>query len=198
MRLFLLPLLFAATTLFAIDPAERSVGSPNAPLTLEVYSDFQCPHCARLHFGAIKMALSDCIASGKVRIVYRDFPLPQHPYARKAAQLADAASRIGRYERVCDTLFRTQEQWGRTGDIEGAIGRELSPEEWTKIHKILSDPKAMAEINREIDADLALGTKVPLTETPTMILSGKGRKYPVIGDVSYDRLKILVDGLMVK
>jgi protein-disulfide isomerase len=198
MRLLLLSLFFAATALFATDSIGKSAGLPNAPVTLEVFSDFQCPHCARLHFGALKQALGDCVASGKVKIVYRDFPLPQHQFARKAAQYADAAGRIGRYERICDALFRTQEDWGRTGDVEGTVAKELSPAEMAKLRKILSDPKSMAEINRDIDADLALGGKIPLSETPTMILTGNGKRYPVVGDVRYDLLKQLIDRLMIK
>lgn len=198
MRLILLPLFFCAAALAATDSADRSAGMPNAPVTLEVFSDFECPHCAKLHFGALKEALGDCVASGKVRIVYRDYPLPQHQYARKAAQFADAAARIGRYERICDALFRTQEQWARTGDIEGSVGKELTPAELARLHKVLADPKAMAEINSEIDADMALGNKIPLSETPTMILSGGGKRYPIKGDVRYDWLKQLVNSLPVK
>src|SRR5580698_1265192 len=129
MRLLILPLLFLATTLFATESAERTVGSATAPVTLDVYSDFQCPHCARLHFGALKEALGDCVASGKVRIVYHDFPLPQHQYARKAAQYAGAGARIGRYERICDTIFKNQDAWGQTGDIESFVSRELTAPE---------------------------------------------------------------------
>jgi protein-disulfide isomerase len=198
MRVSLVTLLFTATALFAADSVERSAGQPNAPVTLQVFSDFQCPHCARLHFGALKEALTDCVASGKVRIVYRDFPLQQHPFARKAAQYADAAARIGRYERICDTLFRTQEEWGRTGDVEGAMSKELTPAEMARVRKILSDPKSLAEINGEIDADMALGAKIPLAETPTMILSGGGKTYPIKGDVRYDLLKQLINTLPVK
>ena len=196
MRLILLPLLFAATTLFALDSADRTVGSPTAPLTLEVWSDFQCPHCARLHFGALKEALGDCVASGKVRIIYRDFPLGQHPYARKAALYADAAAQIGRYERICDTLFRTQEAWGITGDVEGTVAKELTPDEMNKVRKILADPKKLAEINSQIDADLALGRKIPLESTPTMLLTGKGKRYPITGDVRYDLLKRMIDTIV--
>jgi protein-disulfide isomerase len=198
MRLLIMPILFAASALFAGDSIDKSAGLPNAPVTLEVFSDFQCPHCARLHFGALKQALGDCVASGKVKIVYRDFPLPQHQYARKAAQYADAAGRIGRYERICDALFRTQEDWGRTGDVEGTVAKELTPAEMAKLRKVLSDPKSMAEINRDIDADLSLGGKIPLSETPTMILTGNGKRYPVIGDVRYDLLKQLIDRMMIK
>ncbi|HTB15265.1 MAG TPA: thioredoxin domain-containing protein [Bryobacteraceae bacterium] len=196
MRLLYFSLLFAAGTLFASEQADRTVGSPNAPVTLEVWSDFQCPHCAQLHFGAIKQAIGDCVASGKVRIVFRDYILPQMPYSRKAAQYADAASRIGKYERICDTLFRTQQEWGRTGDVEGAVAKDLTPAEMAKVRKILADPKALAEINAEIDADMALARKIPLESTPTMILSGKGKRYPITGDARYDLLGRLIDTIV--
>jgi protein-disulfide isomerase len=196
MRRLLLPLLFAATALFAADSAGRSAGSPNAPATLEVFSDFQCPHCALLHFGALKEALGDCVASGKVRIVYRDYPLPQHPFARKAAQYADAAARIGRYERICDALFRTQEEWGRSGDVDGTVAKELTPAEMAKVRKILADPKTLGEINREIDADKELGNKIPLNSTPTMLLTGNGKRYPITGDTRYDLLKQLINTIV--
>lgn len=196
MRFIFLSLLFAATMLFATDQAERTVGSPNAPVTLEVWSDFQCPHCALLHFGAIKEAMGDCVASGKVRIVFRDFILPQMPYSRKAAQYADAAARIGRYERACDTLFRTQQEWGRTGDVEGTLAKELTPGEMAKVRKIVADPKSFAEINAEIASDMALAQKIPLESTPTMILSGRGKRYPLSGDVRYDLLGRLIDTIV--
>jgi protein-disulfide isomerase len=196
MRLHILPLLFAASALFATDQADRTVGSPNAPVTLEVWSDFQCPHCAQLHFGAIKQAMGDCVAAGKVRIVFRDFILPQMPFSRKAAQYADAAARIGRYERVCDTLFRTQQEWGRTGDVDGTLAKELTPAEMGKVRKIVADPKSLAEINAEIDADMALARKIPLESTPTMILSGRGKRYPLTGDVRYDLLGQLIDTIV--
>jgi protein-disulfide isomerase len=196
MRLTILPLLFAATTMFADGIADRTVGAPNAPVTLEVFSDFQCPHCALLHFGAIKEAMSDCVASGKVRIVFRDYPLPQHQYSRKAALYANAAARIGKYERVCDALFRKQEEWGRTGDIEGTVAKELTAPELAKLHKILADPKAVADINRDMEVDLALGGKIPLTATPTMIISGNGRRFPITGDARYDFVKQLVNTIV--
>jgi protein-disulfide isomerase len=196
MRPIFLSLVFAALALFATDQADRTVGSPNAPVTLEVWSDFQCPHCAQLHFGAIKQAMGDCVAAGKVRIVFRDFILPQMPFSRKAAQYADAAARIGRYERVCDTLFRTQQEWGRTGDVDGTLAKELTLAEMAKVRKIVADPKSLAEINAEIDADMALARKIPLESTPTMILSGRGKRYPLTGDVRYDLLGRLIDTIV--
>jgi len=196
MRLLLLPLVFAAAVFGATDSMDRSVGSPNAPVTLEVWSDFACPHCALLHFGAIKEATADCVQSGKVRIIFRDYilpPLPQRAYSRKAAQYADAAARIGRYARVCDGLFRAQQEWNRTGDVEGTVAKELSPAEMARVRKILADPKALAEINAEIDSDMELAKKIPLESTPTMILSGGGKRYPITGETRYSFLRGLVD-----
>ena len=196
MRLLVVSLIFAATSLFATNSADRTVGSPTAPVTLDVYSDFQCPHCARLHFGALKQALGDCVASGKVRIVYHDYIIPNHPYSRKAALYANAASRIGRYERICDTLFRTQEQWGVTGDVDGTVAKELNPTEMAKVRKMLADPKILAELNREIDDDMKVAGAIPLTETPTMLLLGKGKRYPITGDVRYDLLRELINTIV--
>jgi protein-disulfide isomerase len=142
--------------------------------------------------------MGDCVASGKVRIVYHDFPLPGHPYARRAAEYAGAGARIGRYERICDSLFRTQEEWGRTGDIESSVVKDLTPAEVAKLRKVISDPKSLADIDHDIDADLALGNRIPLTETPTMILKGGGKTYPIKGDVRYDLLKQLINSLPVK
>jgi len=197
MRILIFTVLLAASALFASDQADRTVGSPNAPVTLEIWSDFQCPHCAQLHFGALKQAMSDCVPAGKVRIVFRDFILSQMPYSRKAAQYADAAAQIGRYERVCDTLFRTQQEWGRTGDVDAAVAKDFSPAEMGKIHKILADPKSLAEINSEIDADMALARKIPLESTPTMIISGRGKRYPITdGNVRYDLLSQLINTIL--
>ena len=67
-----------------------------------------------------------------------------------------------------------------------------------KVRKILADPKAMAEINHDIDADLALGARIPLAETPTIIVSGGGKRYPIRGDIRYDYLKQLINSMPVK
>ena len=61
-----------------------------------------------------------------------------------------------------------------------------------------STRKEREAINRDIDADLALGAKIPLAETPTIIVSGGGKRYPIRGDIRYDYLKQLINSLPVK
>lgn len=196
MRLSLLPLLLAAPLLTLHAQSNgKTVGSPNAPVTLEVFSDFECPHCKHLHDDTLKAALADSIKNGKVQLVRRDFPLSQHKYAREAARYANAAGRIGLYDKVCDQLFATQEEWqtgGKTpGDVDAVVARVLSPADMAKVRKLAMDP----QIDAEITHDMELGAKVPLNQTPTLVLTSKGKPYPVAGYVSYDILKKLIDSL---
>ncbi len=196
MRLSLLPLLLAAPLLtLHAQTNGKIIGSPKAPVTLEVFSDFECPHCKHLHDDTLKAALADVIANGKVQLVRRDFPLSQHKFAREAARYANAAGRIGQYDKVCDQLFAAQEEWqtgGKTpGDVDAVVARVLSPADMAKVRKLVMDPEVDAEITRDMD----LGAKVPLNQTPTLVLKSKGKTYPVAGYVSYDILKKLIDSL---
>lgn len=69
----------------------KEFGSPTAPITVEVYTDYECPACAVLYQQAIPMLVSQYVQTGKVKMLHRDFPLTQHPYARLAARFANAA-----------------------------------------------------------------------------------------------------------
>lgn len=86
-----------------------SLGEPDALVTMIEFSDYQCPFCGRFFkqtFAAIKAQYID---TGKVRYVFRDFPLDQlHPQARKAAEAAHCAGEQGKYWEMHDTLFRNQ------------------------------------------------------------------------------------------
>src|SRR5471030_1135093 len=78
----------------------KAIGNPSAPLRLDLYSDFQCPHCKMLHETVLPAILRDYVATGKAYLVSREFPLNGHPYAREAAGYATAAARIGKYQPV--------------------------------------------------------------------------------------------------
>src|SRR6185437_5512103 len=194
-RLYLLPLLLVAP-LMAQQPANpKIIGSAKAPVTMDVYSDFECPHCKHLHDDALKMVIANDVAKGKVRVIIHDFPLSQHKYAREAARYAIAAGRIGEYQKVADMLFASQTEWGtggsKQGDVDEVVARVLTPAQMTKLRAMLKDPAIDAEITR----DMALGAQIPLTQTPTMVFTSKGKTYPVAGAVSYDILEKLIDSI---
>jgi len=86
-----------------------SLGKPDAPVTVIEFSDYQCPFCERFFAGTLPALKKDYIEAGKVRYVFRDFPLDSiHPQARKAAEAAHCAGEQGKYWEMHDTLFKNQ------------------------------------------------------------------------------------------
>src|SRR5580658_3913259 len=83
----------------------KETGSPTAPVTMEAYTDYECPHCARFYKDFMPQFTADYIQTGKVRFLHRDFPLTQHPHAVLAARFADAAGEIGYYDTVVNQIF---------------------------------------------------------------------------------------------
>ncbi|MGC1580735.1 MAG: thioredoxin domain-containing protein, partial [Candidatus Acidiferrales bacterium] len=64
----------------------KAIGSKTAPVTMEVFSDYQCPSCGTLYEQTLKPLISEYVASGKVYLVHHDFPLPMHKYGYEAAR----------------------------------------------------------------------------------------------------------------
>ncbi len=78
--------------------AYSTLGQPEAPVTLIEFSDYQCPFCRRFFQTTLPTLKTEYIDTGKLRYVFRDFPLDQiHPYARKAAEAAHCAGDQGKY-----------------------------------------------------------------------------------------------------
>ena len=82
--------------------AGHTMGPANAPVRILEFSDFQCPYCARLQptLQAIRAKYPD-----RVAVVYRHFPLADHPHAMQAALASECAAAQGRFERFHDILF---------------------------------------------------------------------------------------------
>ena len=98
--------------LFDDDP---KLGSDSAPIVIVEFSDFQCPFCAKFYsdsFGKIK---KDYVDTGKVQLIYRDFPLGFHQNAEKAALASQCADEQGKWEQMHDLIFQKQNQWANLG-----------------------------------------------------------------------------------
>jgi protein-disulfide isomerase len=184
MQLFASALLLAAFVISA--PAAqttstRATGPVAAAVRIDLFSDFQCPACKSLHEQTIKRVKEQFAMRGKLRLVHHDFPLPQHRYARPAAILAAAADRLGKYDEVADALFRQQESWSQSGNVDAVVDSVLTPEELKKLREIAKDPAILANIER----DIQLGQRMKVSSTPTMIVTHDGKPNPVVGVVSY-------------
>ena len=172
----------------------KTRGVPMAAVTIEVFSDFQCPACKALHEETLKPLVADYVDKGKVYLVHRDFPLPMHAYAREAACLACAAGRVGKYELIADTLFSSQGSWSKDGKVEDAVSRVLTPADAKKVLALSKTPEILAEVER----DAQKGRDAKLQQTPTMIVMHKSKTYPVAGVVSYPILRRFIDQLLTQ
>src|SRR5256886_10598019 len=106
-----------------------SLGRADAPVTPVEFSDFQCPFCGRVFATTLPALKQDYIDTGKLRYVFRDFPLDQlHPNARTAAAAAHCAGEQGKYWDMHDVLFQNQRalapaqlaEYARTVGVAGA------------------------------------------------------------------------------
>jgi protein-disulfide isomerase len=174
----------------------KSMGNPNAPMVMELYSDFMCPHCKHLHEDILPSIILDYVNTGKAYLIFREFPLaiPQHVYSRPAANYATAAARIGKYQAVTDVLFKNQTSWGMTGKVWETIAPVLTPDEQKKIQALVSDPSVLAEVQRDYDT----GQKAGVNQTPTVVLSHKTTRTPWAEWSSYPLFKSYVDELLKK
>jgi protein-disulfide isomerase len=173
------------------DP-HKTFGSKSAPITMEVFSDFQCPACKTLFTTTNRQLMDNYVTVGKVFLIHRDFPLPMHAYSKVAARYARAAAQIGKNEQVELALFQNQEKWEQTGDVDGAVAAVLSASEMAKVRALVKG----GTLDAAIDKDSALGQTYHVNQTPTTIIHAKGQTYPVVGIVTYDVLKTFLDQLL--
>lgn len=97
--------------------SEMSMGKANAPVTMIEYSSLACPHCAAFHRDTLPKIKTEYIDTGKVRLIYRDFPLGTPALA--ASMVARCAGR-DKFFGFLEILFRSQAQWSRSSNpLEG-------------------------------------------------------------------------------
>ena len=158
------------------DPA-KTLGGSNAPVVLEIFSSFDCPHCKILHDEVEPQLMRDYIVQGKVAVVNREFPLtgPYHPYARDAANYATAAGRIGKYQAVADALWKDQAVWAINGQVWETVASVLTLAEQKKVQSLVKDPGVLAEVQRDMED----GIKSGINSTPSIFLNAKGKRLPL-------------------
>ena len=184
--------LAAGHTVSGQSSTARAVGPVTAAVRIDLFSDFECPACKMLHEQTIKRVKEEYALKGKIRLVHHDFPLPMHKHARRAAALAAAADRLGKFDAVADALFLQQPTWSKSGAVDDVVDSVLTPEERKKIDQIAADPEIAAAIER----DVQLGTRTKVNSTPTMIITHNGKPQPVVGAVGYAALSKFLDSLL--
>ena len=173
-------------------PPEKTLGSRNAPIVMEVFSDYSCPVCRVFYMGAIRPMLEDYVATGKLLLIHRDFPLTGvagHEHSRQAALYETAAARIGKFEEVDAALYDKQPQWVRDGNVDAVVAAVLSPRDMKRVREMVEGGK----VDSYVDSDKALGTAKRINSTPTIYVTARGRTELVPGNVSYSLLRRYLD-----
>jgi protein-disulfide isomerase len=202
----------------ALPAPVKTYGSKTAPVTIEVFSDYECPACGNFYKTTLRAMIDDYVAAGKVYLVHRDFPLPMHQYSYQAARWANAAGRIGKFADVEGALFDNQAAWSVDGNMQKFISAAVSPRDFARLQKLMAGcpgpapasvkPAGMTTAQESsqgclldtfINQDVALGKQIPVTQTPTFVIFSKGQKISTVpGQISWDILKKFIDSLLAQ
>jgi protein-disulfide isomerase len=182
-----------------ISPAEltaaKSLGSRQAPITMEVFADYQCPQCRNFYETVTRQLIDNYVSTGKVYLIHRDFPLSMHTYSHQAARWLNAAAAAGMYDLVEPVLYDHQDEWGASGNIEQILAGALPPASMKKVRLIESSQSA--QLDAAVASDMALGTSRHVDGTPTIFVSHGGQTTELPpGGVSYPLLKQYLDYLL--
>jgi protein-disulfide isomerase len=147
-----------------------SKGEADAPVLMIEYSDYQCPYCGRYTQQTLPRIDEDYIQTGKVRYVFKDFPLSFHAQASLAAQAARCAGDQDAYWEMHDLLFADQEAWANdnAATVFSAQADRLGLDVSTFDTCLESGAYADA-----VQADLEEGMRVGVSGTPAFFVNGQ-------------------------
>ena len=154
-------------------------GSKTAGVTIVEFSDYQCPFCARVNptLAKIRDTYGD-----KVNIIFKDFPLPNHAQAPKAAEAAHCAAEQGKYWEMHDVMFANQRALEVPALKQSATGLGL---DMAKFNQCLDS----GQYASKVAAGAAQGDKLGVNSTPTLYINGR----PVIGAQPFEVFKAAID-----
>jgi protein-disulfide isomerase len=150
-----------------VSESDHVRGPVDAPTTIVEYGDYECPYCA-----AARRVLAELVVDGGVRLVFRNFPLPDiHPYALTAALAAEAAAAHGRFWEMHDLLLTNQARL-RDVDLAG-YARQLG----VPVAEAVGD--GAQPYGDKVEADFRSGVDSGVTGTPTLFVNGRVHSGPV-------------------
>ncbi len=163
-----------------VDAAGRPTrGAASSPVEIIEFSDFQCPYCERA-YPVIKRLLSTY--GDRIHVVHRNFPLPNHPNARPAAEAAACANEQGKFWEYHDRLFEHQDQLADPDLKQHAVEVGLDASKFGACFD-------MRKYQADIDADMAAGRDAGISGTPGFFINGR----PLDGAQPFENFKTIID-----
>ncbi|MEL6965118.1 MAG: DsbA family protein [Pseudomonadota bacterium] len=173
---------------WATDVIETAIGDLNAPVTIIEYSSLSCPHCANFHNNTYPELKKRYIDTGKVRMIFRDFPLNQ------PAVLATVVAHCGgseRYVGFIDVMFKTQATWAQSHDTVSELKKlaRLGGLREEQVDACLNDQSL---VDRILKGRLAWQQEHKVQSTPTFVINDE--VYP--GNRSIDEFAAIIEPLI--
>lgn len=180
------------TELLKVLPKEHVFGDKNAPVLFIEYASLSCPHCADFSREAFEKLKAEYIDSGKVKFVFRHFPLNQP--ALVAAMLTECQAVDGidaadeKYFSTLKVLFKTQDTWAFDDKFSEKLSAiaQLEGMSADRFQKCISDKSLQEKILRE---RMEAGKSLQLRSTPSFFINGQISE----GFVDYKSLKKVID-----
>ena len=175
---------------YEIYPDDIILGNHDAPVTIIEYASLSCPHCASFYNESFDKLKSEYIDKGKVKFVYRDFPLNQPALAASVVALCQYNSDkdIENYHSLIKSLFKSQDSWAFSEDfiqkLEAIINLKGMSSE--KFKQCISDSSLQEQI---LKARIKAAEEVQIKSTPTFIINN----HVTYGYRSWDRTKSIID-----
>ncbi|CAA9239367.1 MAG: hypothetical protein AVDCRST_MAG93-1254 [uncultured Chloroflexia bacterium] len=145
-------------------------GSPDAPVQVVAYADFQCPACAAASEQIEPTIEYTYIRTGKVQLIFHDFPLQQHQNAVPAALAARCALRQNAFWPMHDRLFSTQDQWALSSDPRSVFSGYAT--DLGLNTQSFNACVAAPATTTAIQAAFAAGVERGINATPTYLVDG--------------------------
>lgn len=154
-------------------------GSPNAPVTMFEFADFQCGHCAQFATLIEPELREKLVNTGVVKVVFYDFPLPQFPYGFAASRAGRCANEQGKFWEWHDLTFQNQREWSYAPSLDKAI------DFWTGYAEQAGMDAGNFETcvrsdkyQKEVSESRELGSSLGINGTPGIIINGKRMPNP--------------------
>lgn len=151
-------------------PPYRTWGYESAPITVEVFTDLECPACARAHGKLTKMKQK---YSGKFKVIFRHYPLLMHRWSLRAAVYGECAGKQNMFGEYVDELFMHQENWVDLDNADAyftALAENLGLD-IAKLDLCVNLDTGLKEINKDIEQAI----RKNVDATPTFMVNGVKR-----------------------
>lgn len=164
----------------AVADTDPLIGDVNAPVTIIAFEDFECPFCERFSQQTLPLIMEQYVKTGKVRLVWKDFPLSIHSHAQEAHEAARCAWEQDKFWEYHDIIYSNQKNLG-TNDFK-RYAKDLGFNE-NQFSSCLNSGKYTSLIEQKIDE----GNSIGVTGTPSFLINGRlvvgAQPFQVFADV---------------